>query len=87
MPRPRSDTALAALRAEVARIKAHGRVEHATLPFGVAAIDHVLPGGGLALGALHEVASGGAGVVDGAAAALFAAGIVARLDGWVSRVT
>jgi protein ImuA len=83
LPRPRSDTALAALRAEVARIEAHGRAEHAVLPFGVAAIDKALPGGGLALGALHEVASGGAGVVDGAAAALFAAGIVARLDGWV----
>jgi hypothetical protein len=34
-----------------------------------------LPEGGLALGALHEVAGGGNGAVDGAAAALFTAGI------------
>ena len=48
------------------------------LPFGLKAIDRHLPGGGLALGALHEVAGGGHGAIDGAAAALFAAGIAAR---------
>ena len=37
-----------------------------------------LPGGGPALGALHEVPGGGNGAIDGAAAALFAAGIAAR---------
>ena len=42
-----------------------------------------LPGGGLALGALHEVAGGGNGAIDGAAAALFAAGIAARTKGKV----
>jgi hypothetical protein len=31
------------------------------LPFGIKAIDRHLPGGGLALGALHEVAGGGDG--------------------------
>jgi hypothetical protein len=46
-------------------------------------IDRRLPGGGLALGALHEVAGGGNGAVDGAAAALFAAGIAARTKGKV----
>ena len=46
-------------------------------------IDRVLPGGGLALGALHEVAGGGNGAIDGAAAALFAAGIAARTKGKV----
>ncbi|MFJ6326894.1 MULTISPECIES: ImuA family protein [unclassified Rhizobium] len=51
------------------------------LPFGVPEIDAVLPGGGLAYGALHEFAGGGAGVVDGAAAALFVAGIAARTKG------
>ncbi|WP_438748292.1 ImuA family protein [Pararhizobium sp. O133] len=51
------------------------------LPFGVPAIDGVLPAGGLAYGALHEVAGGGAGTVDGAAAALFVAGIAARTRG------
>lgn len=35
------------------------------------------------MGALHEVAGGGAGAVDGAAAALFAAGVVARVPGIV----
>ncbi|MBW8735438.1 MAG: damage-inducible protein [Asticcacaulis sp.] len=53
------------------------------LPFGIAAIDDRLPGGGLALGALHEVAGHGDGVVDGAAASLFAAGIAARTTGKV----
>lgn len=51
------------------------------LPFGIEAVDRRLPGGGLSLGALHEVAGGGAGALNGAAAALFAAGIMARLDG------
>src|SRR6202171_218291 len=53
------------------------------LPFGLEAIDGRLPGDGLALGALHEVAGGGNGAIDGAAAALFAAGIAARLKGKV----
>ncbi|MGO6966597.1 ImuA family protein [Rhizobium johnstonii] len=53
------------------------------LPFGVADIDAHLPGGGLAYGALHEFAGGGAGAVDGAAAALFVAGIAARTKGKV----
>jgi len=53
------------------------------LPFGIKAIDRHLPGGGLALGALHEVAGGGHGAIDGAAAALFVAGIAARLHGQV----
>jgi protein ImuA len=51
------------------------------LPFGLKAIDRHLPEGGLALGALHEVAGGGHGAIDGAAAALFAAGIAARTRG------
>ena len=46
-------------------------------------MDSRLPGGGLALGALHEVAGGGNGAIDGAAAALFAAGIAARTKGKV----
>ena len=53
------------------------------LPFGIAEVDLRLPGGGLALGALHEVAGGGNGAIDGAAAALFAAGIAARTKGKV----
>jgi protein ImuA len=53
------------------------------LPFGIEAIDRHLPEGGLALGALHEVAGGGNGAIDGAAAALFTAGIAARTRGQV----
>lgn len=49
-------------------------------PFGVEAIDKHLPGGGLALGAVHEVA-GGDNIQHAAAATLFVAGILARIDG------
>ena len=78
-PRP----AFEELRARIARIEAGQRVQRGVLPFGVAAMDARLPEGGLALGALHEVAGGADGAVDGAAAALFAAGIVARTTGTV----
>jgi protein ImuA len=53
------------------------------LPFGLTTVDSRLPGGGLARGALHEVAGGGNGAIDGAAAALFTAGIAARTHGKV----
>ncbi|MDV6332313.1 damage-inducible protein [Asticcacaulis sp. 201] len=53
------------------------------LPFGVDAIDRHLPGGGLALGAVHEIAGRDGGGVDAAAAALFAAGIAARTHGQI----
>jgi len=55
-------------------------VRHGVLPFGVAAIDHALPGGGLALGAVHEILGSGGDEEDCAAAAGFAAGILARLS-------
>ena len=74
---------IAALRTRIAHIEASHRPKVGVLPFGVAAMDAALPQGGLALGALHEVAGGGDGAVDGAAAALFAAGIAARLSGQV----
>jgi len=74
---------VAALRARIAAIEGVGRRVKGVLPFGLEAIDSRLPGGGLALGALHEVAGGGNGAVDGAAAALFAAGIAARTNGKV----
>src|SRR6202045_825878 len=61
---------------------ASGR-RRSVLPSGLKAIDRHLPGGGLALGALHEVAGGGHGAIDGAAAALFTAGIAARTRGQV----
>jgi protein ImuA len=75
--------AIAELRARVARLEGPTARGREVLPFGVTAIDRVLLGGGLALGSLHEVAGGGNGALDGAAAALFAAGIAARTDGKV----
>jgi protein ImuA len=69
------------LREQIQRLEGtHPRVR-AVLPFGIETIDTRLPGGGLALGALHEVAGGGNAAIDGAAAALFAAGIAARTKG------
>lgn len=53
------------------------------LPFGVAAIDGHLPGGGLALACLHEVAARGPEAEHDAAASLFVAGVAARLEGVV----
>lgn len=72
---------LDAVRARIRQIESGDRRASGALPFGLAAVDRKLPAGGLALGALHEVAGGGNGAVHGAAAALFAAGIVARLEG------
>lgn len=71
------------LRARIQQLEGSAGRARSALPFGVSAIDQRLPGGGLALGALHEVAGGGNGAIDGAAAALFAAGIAARTTGKV----
>ncbi len=64
---------LSELRERVARLEGGATRRREVLPFGVPRF-RVLPGGGLALGALHEVAGGANGAVDGAAAALWAAG-------------
>ena len=77
--RPSAD--LAVLKARLRALEHDGRAAAGVAPFGVPALDAALPAGGLALGALHEVAGGGAGAADGAAAALFAAGVVARRPG------
>jgi protein ImuA len=74
---------LEALRERIQCLEGRARHRRAVLPFGIKAIDEHLPEGGLALGALHEVAGGGNGTIDGAAAALFAAGIAARTRGRV----
>lgn len=79
---------ITALRDVVARIERSTLPPNAPppLPFGVPAIDDALPGGGLPLGALHEIAGAGADAQHGAAAALFVAGILARIEGpilWV----
>jgi protein ImuA len=79
----RPESAIESLRAKIQKIEVRNRRAQSVLPFGLADVDARLPGGGLALGALHEVAGGGNGAVDGAAAALFAAGVAARTRGKV----
>ena len=70
------------LRARIARLERRP-VPHGAnmLRFGVPAIDQHLPGGGLLPGALHEVAGNGTDMEQGAAAALFLAGLLARRQG------
>jgi protein ImuA len=53
------------LRAQVRQIEERHRHVTTALPFGLAGIDARLPAGGLALGALHEVAVGGDGAPTG----------------------
>ena len=80
---PTVNPQITALRKQIARLESAGRRHLGVLPFGLESVDRKIPGGGLALGALHEVAGGGNGAVHGAAAALFAAGIAARTSGQV----
>lgn len=79
----RPEPAIESLRAQIEKIEGRSRRLKSVLPFGITDIDSRLPGGGLTLGALHEIAGGGNGAVDGAAAALFAAGVAARTKGKV----
>jgi protein ImuA len=72
---------LESVRAKIEKIEGQTRRVKAVLPFGVAEVDARLPHKGLALGALHEIAGGGNGAIDGAAAALFTGGIAARTKG------
>jgi protein ImuA len=75
---------LAALRAEVRAIESAGaKAARECLPFEVEALDCRLAGGGLAIGALHEITGAKPGLSDDAAATLFLAGIAARLNGMV----
>lgn len=69
------------VRARIEQIEGRSKRTKAALPFGLAEVDSRLPGDGLATGALHEIAGGGNGAIDGAAAALFAGGIAARTKG------
>lgn len=74
---------LSALRDRIDHIGGHSAPRRVVLPFGVPDIDTRIPKGGLAFGALHEIAGGANGAVDGAAAIAFAAGIAARSGGRV----
>ena len=60
---------IADLQERIAHHQSGGGHTRDVLPFGMPEIDRRLPGEGLALGALHEIAGGGNGAVDGAAAA------------------
>ena len=73
--------------ARIERVHARGPAEQ-SVPLGLETIDDVLPTGGIRLGALHEAASAGPDTEHAAAATLFVAGILARMDGpvlWVLR--
>ena len=67
------------LRDRIRRIERPNAPRQGVLPFGVAALDAALPGGGLALGALHEILGAGGDEEDCAASAGFAAAIAGRL--------
>ncbi len=78
LPAPHLDV----LRARIARIERRGAARvGAPLRFGLAAIDRHLPGGGLASGALHELAGDGPDVEHATAATLLLAGLLARRRG------
>jgi protein ImuA len=74
------DPVVAELRERLDRL-ASTRRRSGVLPFGLGQIDRRLPGGGLSLGALHEVAQAGPAHEYGALATLFIAGVAARLTG------
>jgi len=75
----RQPAVIADLRSRIAAIEGVA-ARHGAVPFGIAALDRQLPGGGIATGALHEV-SGSAELCDDAAATIFLAGILARIEG------
>lgn len=75
---------LAPALAELRRLIAHPApraTARATLPFGVSAMDAVLPGAGLTLGVVHQISETGPRGHFAAIAMLFAGGLLARLDG------
>ncbi|MBB2719614.1 UNVERIFIED_ORG: protein ImuA [Rhizobium etli] len=83
MARTSANPIISDLRDRIQHLEGAAARRKSVLPFGVAEIDAQLPGGGLAFGALHEVAGGGNGAIDGAAAAIFIGGIAARTTGKV----
>jgi protein ImuA len=70
---------LAAVRAQIAALEAGGRADFGVLPFGDAAIDGCLPGGGLPLGRWHEIGGEAMEVETAAAPAAFTALLAAPL--------
>jgi len=80
---------IATLRRQIASLERRSGtgLSSACLPFGVPELDACLPGQGLALGAVHELFADGPAVEQGAAPALFAAGVLARRIGPVLWIT
>lgn len=74
-------TSIADLRSYLERVDRHGRAPREVLPFEVSELDDRLPHGGLARGHLHEAIEGGAASQYAGLATLFAAGILARMQG------
>jgi protein ImuA len=79
-----------AVRAQVAASRSGGGAPDAVAPFGDAAVDHHLPGGGLPLGRWHEAAGEGLEVETGTAAGAFVAALATPLAArgavvWVMR--
>jgi len=72
-------TLLPELRERIRRIERPAATAPGVTPFGIAAIDRALPGGGLAQGALHEILGAGGDEEDGALAAAFTVHILGRL--------
>lgn len=82
MPTPRCGLALSDLHRRIRDLEAGTRKDRAgVLPFGIGPLDAALAEGGLTMGALHEATAAEAGPSHEAAATLFAAGILARLEG------
>jgi protein ImuA len=72
---------LADLRARIEGLEGSTHRRCGALPFDVPAIDKHLPGGGLALGVLHEFAQDGIAAEHAGLATLFVAGVLARMTG------
>lgn len=81
MTHARTSRVLDDLRERIAHLEGSSARRANILPFGIPDMDDRLPGGGLAYATIHEVSGGGTDTVNGAAAALFAAGIAARTKG------
>ena len=91
MPTTNSTPAtIESLRTRIAAIERQNSAQScsAVLPFGINAIDSHLPGGGLRLGAMHELHGAGPDIEVGAAPTSLAASVLARLSGpvlWIGR--
>jgi protein ImuA len=74
-------TPIAELRRWLERTEGRSRTAGTVLPFGVAELDARLPAGGLRLSHIHEVVKAGTAAHYAGLAALFVAGVAARMRG------